>query len=151
MTDNEIIKAYEMCYLSDEINCGKCAFTNCPPNSCKTEMTKSVFELINLQKAEIAELKSEISTLTDANKNLQDLYREEQAKVEMEKQKVIDAFKKLKAAKSEAIRDFVSDLSGKAILVRTSEYSEAYYAVKTGSIGSLAIEKIRKMTEDKNV
>ena len=53
MTDNEIIKAYEMCYLSDEINCGNCAFTNCPPNSCKTEMTKSVFELINRQKAEI--------------------------------------------------------------------------------------------------
>lgn len=58
MTDNQIIKAFKRCYLSDEINCGNCAFTNCPPNSCITEMTKSVFDLINRQKAEIERLSS---------------------------------------------------------------------------------------------
>ena len=56
------------------------------------------------------ELKSEISILTDANKNLQELYQEEQAKVETAKQKVIDAFKKLNTAKSEAVKEFAENL-----------------------------------------
>ena len=101
-------------------------------------------EGIKLQTEQISELKSEISILTDANKNLQELYREEQTKVETAKQKVIDAYKKLKTAKSEAIKEFAEKLKSKALEVEAADY---FYAVAVDDIDELMKAETEEVVE----
>ncbi len=55
---------------------------------------------------ELAELASEIKILTDANENLVNLYNSEKEKVAKLYEKLIEAYKKLPTAKSEAIKEF---------------------------------------------
>lgn len=89
------------------------------------------------------ELKSEISILTDANKNLQELYREEQAKVETAKQKVIDAFKKLNTAKSEAVKEFAEKL--KEHSCNLTEYDEGGW---NDTVSAVKVENIDRLLEE---
>lgn len=103
MTDSDIVKALEYC-------------TNCVCNNdkdecpllkmsfCKNYLMKQSLDLINRQKAEIAELESEIATLKHSNINLQELYYAQKEKVAKSKQKVIDVCRQLQTAKAEIDR-----------------------------------------------
>lgn len=82
--------------------------------------------------------------MKDANENLQELYREEQAKVETAKQKAIDAYKKLKTVKSEAIKEFVEKLKSKAPLVEIADY---FYAVAVDDIDELMKAETEEVVE----
>ncbi len=62
------------------------------------------------QQAEIEEQQSEIAILKDSNINLQELYYAEREKVKKAKSKVIDICKALKAAKTEARKEFAERL-----------------------------------------
>lgn len=61
MTDEQVIKAFEMCYgfvLSDEADCALCPY--CDYNihkKCTEELGKDILDLINRQMAEIKEIK----------------------------------------------------------------------------------------------
>jgi chromosome segregation ATPase len=92
----------------DEMGCKK----GCPcfdPKSKSSHCTaigdngleKLALDLINRQKAQIAELESESATLKHSNINLQELYYAEKEKVAKYKQKVIDVCKQLQTAKAE--------------------------------------------------
>lgn len=67
---------------------------------------------IEFLKTKTVLLESEKALLTDANKNLQDLYREEQAKVESAKQKLANAFKSFEKTKHKNVRLFANRLKG---------------------------------------
>lgn len=100
-------------------------------------------EGIKLQTEQISELKSEISILKDANKNLQELYREEQAKVETAKQKAIDAYRKLKTVKSKAIKEFAEKLAIKL----TANYSDEYCHWIDDTIDELMKSETKEVVE----
>lgn len=94
MTDNEIIKALECC--SDaKAGCSSCPLCSLKCAYCVKILCNNALDLIKRQKEEIKELKSEVSILTDANKNLQELYQEEKEIAEAAKQKAINICKKL--------------------------------------------------------
>lgn len=102
MNDSEIIKGLQR--MSNEDPDG---------------FSSDVLDLINRQQAGIEFLKtktvlleSEKALLTDANKNLQDLYREEQAKVESAKQKLVSAFKSFEKTKHKNAIIFANRLKG---------------------------------------
>ena len=116
MTDNEIIKALECCLKG----CNAEGCDDCPlyekVEDCEIEIPIIALDLINRQKAKISELQSEATILTQANEHLQELCKEERAKVSATKQKLIEAFTKLKFAKSEAIREFAERLKAKSFI-----------------------------------
>ena len=59
MTDNEIIKALELCATLDSRNCKKCPCREiCKEND--GTLTKLILDLINRQKAEIEKYKKEL-------------------------------------------------------------------------------------------
>ena len=101
MTDNEIIKAFEICYISDADGdlCGDCCFHDSSPCTCSKELLKHVFDLINRQKAEIERLNAMVAAAEDYLHPLpfKTAYDEE-----------------IQKAKSEAIREFVEKLKEKA-------------------------------------
>ena len=64
MTDNEIIKALEVCNESFEMGlCAKCPYSAIPKSGCTHDMINDAIALITRQKAEIERLETE-------NKNL---------------------------------------------------------------------------------
>ena len=68
MTDNEIIKALELCATLDSRNCKKCPCREiCNENN--GTLTKSTLDLINRQKAEIERLQKNIDGLNIFTKN----------------------------------------------------------------------------------
>ena len=68
MTDNEIIKALELCATLDSRNCKKCPCREiCKEND--GTLTKLILDLINRQKAEIERLKKNIDGLNIFTKN----------------------------------------------------------------------------------
>ena len=130
-TDDEIIKALEVCVRND--SCKECPIN---PNHgnygyCTNLALTYALYLINRQKAEIEklekldelaersieastavinDLRSEVALLNDANTNLQDLYQAEKSKVLKKQEKLIMAYRKLQTAKSEAIKEFAERL-----------------------------------------
>ncbi len=82
MTDNEIIKAFEICYISDADGdlCGDCCFHDSSPCTCSKELLKHVFDLINRQKAEIERLKRSLDNMTDALVRTDDYCRDLECK-----------------------------------------------------------------------
>lgn len=64
MTDNEIIKALEICRNENGI-CSDCPYSDDYTN-CNTRIAKDVLDLINRQKAEIDSLKSELDAAIKA-------------------------------------------------------------------------------------
>lgn len=63
MTDNEIIKALEICRNENGI-CSDCPYSDDYTN-CNTRIAKDVLDLINRQKAEIERLREETAELID--------------------------------------------------------------------------------------
>lgn len=86
-------KSCDNCIYSDQpvtsAECGSCGIDR------NNYMPKLNSEEINRLEAKIKELKSEVLILTDANKNLQELYQEEKEIAETAKQKAINICKKL--------------------------------------------------------
>ena len=62
MTDNEIVKAFELCLSGASHPCRECPLDN--EYSCKDKLDKELLDLINRQKAEIERLR-EIISVTD--------------------------------------------------------------------------------------
>lgn len=116
MTDEQIIKASEYCSTDVRQNtCPKCAFYK--KHRCSTLMLNAVSDLINRQQTKIEALQTDNkqlqSDVINANQNwehIKGLWEREKEKVEIAKQKVIYACKMLKAAKSEAIKEFAEKL-----------------------------------------
>ena len=117
MTDNEIVKGLEVCQNISGETCDDCPYEESKhldevmPNglnydqmSCDMWLQMDSLDLINRQKAEIAELESEIATLKHSNINLQELYYAQKEKVAKSKQKVIDVCRQLQTAKAEIER-----------------------------------------------
>lgn len=63
MTDNEIIKAVDICKVG---KCSGCPYHELYTAGCITELTKDVFDLINRQKAEIERLNIECQSMRNA-------------------------------------------------------------------------------------
>ena len=140
MTDNEIIKALEICCKNT--NCDGCPLGYLIYQSqCTSELALKSLDLINRQRAEIEEHKSEIAILKDSNKNLHELYYTEREKVKNAKQKVIDIAKALQLAQSKAIKEFAKMLKKKA---RKQYRAALYRVVDTDDIDSL----VKEMTEE---
>ena len=59
MTDEQIIKALECCYIGTAYICLACPYSETDDEHCEDELHKSAFELINRQKAEIEQWKEE--------------------------------------------------------------------------------------------
>lgn len=79
MVENEIIKGLKRMTKED-------------PEGFSSEILK----LINCKNAEIASLKSDVATLTDANNNLVELCKKEKEKAEKLKGKMINLCKRMK-------------------------------------------------------
>lgn len=63
MTDNEIIKALEICRNENGI-CSDCPYSDDYTN-CNTRIAKDVLDIINRQKAEVERLREETAELID--------------------------------------------------------------------------------------
>lgn len=96
MTDEQIIKALEMCaHWENDKTC-----EDCPANvfgfGCANKMSKFVLGLINRQTAEIEGLKERISYLEES--------------IDCSRKEYNSLLQKLQQAKSEAIKEFVARL-----------------------------------------
>jgi hypothetical protein len=119
MTDKDIIKALELC-TNDELEvCDGCAFQKYKmgyDGGCLDYLLKSVFDLINLQRAEIEKLNVELVGMRGACNSYNMHY--DNAKVEIERLKkgwkadVIET----ENIKAEAIKEFAKRLKEKAYL-----------------------------------
>lgn len=65
MTDNEIIKALEICGNID-VSCKGCVFANC--ELCRVKLAENAFILINRLRAEIERLQKENNQFADIGK-----------------------------------------------------------------------------------
>ena len=81
MTDEQIIKAYEICYINKEDGCESCPLRD-EEGFCtdvgESTLLYDVLDLINRQKAEIERLKGEVAnisakTLKRFEKNIKDV------------------------------------------------------------------------------
>lgn len=107
MTDNEIIKALECCGVNRDC-------TGCPkekePYGCYFVLCGGALDLIKRQKAEIAELQSELIITKNNFDNVKDRYDEAVKIGQKMNEKLINAYKKLQTAKAEAIKEFAARL-----------------------------------------
>lgn len=92
MSEDELVKTLECCMKA---KCDDCPAYIKEIQSCKEIPIFDIAVLINRLKAKIKELESEVSILTDANKNLKELYQEEKEIAEAAKQKAINICKKI--------------------------------------------------------
>ena len=76
MTDNEIIKALELC-SADECWCDDCLYENLCTD---TDITKFALDLINRQKSEIERLNSPYEMQVEASKKLENSIKTEAVK-----------------------------------------------------------------------
>ena len=74
MTDEQIVKALECCFVNR--TCRGCPLDECVGENCCVKVRKEVLDLINRQKAEIGRLKSDNDILS---KNLHNLSKELEA------------------------------------------------------------------------
>ena len=156
MTDNEIIKALECCIHSCCVGC-PCADDDA--NSCNYDK-KYVLDLINRQKAEIEELRSDKIIAETHERNVRNLFTDcvkqlEEARAEIKELKDIlekvptnaydlqvEASEKLEnQIKSEAIKEFADRVKRKRIALTSEE--PVYDLFKVGAIDNL----VKEMTE----
>lgn len=80
MTDNEIIKALELC-IDDECRCGECPYFGIASDdvSCGKEHGIDMLDLINRQKEEIERLNGDLIVERTRRKNAVDAYHEAKA------------------------------------------------------------------------
>ena len=126
MTDEQIIKAYERCFTLgfDESTCYECPFYTATAK-CTEDLRDSTLDLINRQKAEIEDLKSQMEWLTGYNGNLLDANTALSGEIEI--------------CKSEAIKEFAERLKKYLCLDLREEIS----VVTIADIDNLA----KEMTE----
>ena len=120
MTDEQIIKALEMCaHWENDKTC-----EDCPANvfgfGCANKMSKFVLGLINRQTAEIERLKERISYLEES--------------IDCSRKEYNSLLQKLQQAKSEAIKEFAE---------RLKSQKEPWLYIHLKEIDSLA----KEMTE----
>ena len=119
MTDEQIIKALEYCNTDVRENtCPKCAFYK--KHRCSILMLNAVSDLINHQKAEIEELKTEIERMEDENYTLKNkieirdnLIEQLGSDIDIKYNTIYTMREKLKNSKSEAIKEFAERLKEK--------------------------------------
>ena len=161
MTDNEIIKALECC--ARPVHCRDCPYMG--HNPCRGELITDTFNLVNRQKAEIsvkrkllcnaeakikalemdnAQLNSDIINATQNLDHMVGLLAAEKEKVKKAKQKVIGAFRILKTAKTEAIKEFAERLKKKKCHYSETEYTFDFDGVTVEDIDAIA----KEMTEE---
>lgn len=115
MTDEQIIKALKCCVKTEFISdCAKCkmfAF------DCKDILIENALDLINRQKAEIEELKTEIERMEDENYTLKNkieirdnLIEQLGSDINIKYNTIYTMREKLKNSKSEAIKEFAERL-----------------------------------------
>ena len=108
MTDNEIIKALELCRNENGI-CSDCPYSDDYTN-CNTRIAKDVLDLINRQKAEVEKLQEYYKMYYDRMREIKEL----QDEVEHSSYKISLFDETIKTAKSEAIKEFAERLKGHA-------------------------------------
>ena len=136
MTDNEIIKAMQ-CVIGNDASCSECAYQKALPfPSCRRMCAKNALDLINRQKAEIEELRSDKIIAETHERNARNLFTDcvkqlEEAKAEIKELKAIfekvptnaydlqvEASEKLEnQIKSEAIKEFAERLKKRFYLL----------------------------------
>ena len=112
-TDEQIKKALECC---NNGSCRECPF-RCGSAACVTNLLRAVLDLDNRQEAEIAELKSDLTLLKNDYEQCKSVYDEEKAKVAKLNDKLITAYKLLKTAKFEAIKEFSERLKEQKLFI----------------------------------
>lgn len=156
MTDEQIIKATDVCRTPN--TCRGCPYHVLGTAGCISILMKDVFDLINRQKAEIEELRSDKIIAERREKDARELFVDctrqlEEAKAEIERLKrgvtftfTIEDFKSIEETiisrldneiKSEAIKEFAERL------IRTAEYDDEYSTVFVYNIKQL----VKEMTE----
>ena len=148
MTDNEIIKAWDIClHTNNREDCEIC------PHSiygihCIANLRIDTFNLLKRQQAEIEELQSEITLLKQSNANLQELYQCEKEKVANAKQKVIDIAKALKTAKADAIKEFAERLKAEELEQTEVWNGDDEYDIGYNSAINAVIEKLDRHVKE---
>ena len=135
MTDAEILKAWEKVLATGDAPVGEhwgCSIT--------TKLAKETFDMLNRQKAENAELQSELIITKNNFYNAKEKYDESIKIGQKMNQKLIDAYKKLQTAKSEARKEFAEKL--RKTMTATSKTTSGYckYIVTDDEIDNLLEE-----------
>lgn len=107
MTDNEIIKAFELCFAKRGtiLTCGKCPYHNFG-KLCKVKRDKDALDLIKRQKAEIENKNREIDILIRKKETLRDKISALCAEIERLKTRNDELNALNKTASIEAIKGF---------------------------------------------
>ena len=149
MTDNEIIKALEYCSTDVRENtCPKCAFYK--KHRCSTLMLNAVSDIINRQKAEIEELKTEIERMEDENYTLKNkieirdnLIEQLGSDINIKYNTIYTMREKLKNSKSEAIKEFAERVKRYSFVDNLSlDGKETVYVDDVDNL-------VKEMTEEK--
>ena len=110
MTDNEIIKALELC-SADECWCDDCPYENLCTD---TDITKFALDLINRQKSEIERLNSPYEMQVEASKKLENSIKTEAVKefAELLKEHVRDCYPYYYVIDEEVVDNLVEEMVG---------------------------------------
>jgi hypothetical protein len=142
MNDNEIKKALECCSVFGL--CHKCPYAN--THNCANQSAKDTLDLINRQRAEIERLEIELKAMRGAANS----YKAEVERLGSLAEELVDGNeawvsdncelrKKLKTAKSEAIRDFAESVK----MAFYYEFDEIIPSIMADRIDNL----VKEMTE----
>ena len=101
--DEEIIKALDCCRNLNGNECEECPYERLifpmGNGGCTNKLMNDALDMLNRQKAEIAELKSELTITNNNFENVQKLYDESVKIGQKMNQRLMDAYKKLQTAK----------------------------------------------------
>ena len=128
MTDNEIIKALEICGNID-VSCKRCVFANC--ELCRVKLAENAFILINRHQAEK-------EALIAGQETMSKYIEEQQAEIErLQKYNTDVAFKHY----NDGIKEFVERLKGNADVLLVGKNGN-YYSVSDKDINNLVKEMV---------
>ena len=151
MTDNEIIKAFNICYMKSEKFCTNCPFydgkghcTDVP----KASLLHKVGDVLNRQQAEIESLTEKVEAMGDPLQDAQYKIAEQQAEIERLLKAINDKHCVYeKRVVSEAIKEFWEKLKGEVVPTITAMFiiSEILVAHSKREISpERALTKIRE-------
>lgn len=113
MTNKEIIKAME-CLSGFALKCRECPYSSKYKFPlCQQQVAKDALDLIKNQQAEIKVLKSDYATTKQDYEHYKSVLEDKQKLVEKLNQKLINAFKLVEKAKTEAYKEFAERLKAK--------------------------------------
>lgn len=147
MTDNEIIKALELCFAPDGMACSKCPYHKFG-KLCKVERSKDSLDLIKRQKAEIERLEySIISQDEEKLSYVATLIKEEQERIRLEQ------IRRLEAENSELQRKN-AELQHEKVKLKNEAIKEFAERLCEGRVSNdpvvIAVKvELEEMTEDK--